>query len=302
MEETRRLKPKRHYNVVIIPDDESKGTKTFSVGIWFIVSLSVIIIGLIVTGVIFLIIYTPVGSMLPIKDLELEHRYSQQVLEIQKQLNLLTRELLVLRSYNLRLRKALGENVSDTDTTYFTALNSDTLFSKALFDPVSTIDSGVPQGYSDAQLSTIQQTRRKEVQQFSVEKHRKKFNFDQFPFTFPSKGYIVRGYSVGQDHYGIDISGKRGAPIVAAASGVVIFADWTYDDGYKIIIAHNHGFMTIYKHNQVLLKHIGSVVKRGEIIALLGSTGKTSRGPHLHFEIWQNGTPLDPIQYLLTTY
>jgi murein DD-endopeptidase MepM/ murein hydrolase activator NlpD len=80
---------------------------------------------------------------------------------------------------------------------------------------------------------------------------------------------------------------------------VVIFSGWTYDDGYMIMIGHGSGYQTSYKHNEALLKEIGARVRRGEPIALLGSSGRTSSGPHLHFEVWKDAVPQDPKDYIL---
>ena len=97
----------------------------------------------------------------------------------------------------------------------------------------------------------------------------------------------------------MDIAGQRGTPVQAPGDGVVLFAGWTYDDGNMLIIAHGGGYLTVFKHNQSLLKSALSGVKRGEPIALLGTSGRTSLGPHLHFEVWKNGLPQDPNEYLL---
>lgn len=121
------------------------------------------------------------------------------------------------------------------------------------------------------------------------------------PLTMPVIGYITQEFDPRQQHFGIDFAGKEGIPIYAAADGSVIFAGWTYDDGYMIMIEHGGGYRTTYKHNQALLKSIGEYVRRGETIALLGNSGKLSYGPHLHFEVWKDGIPKDPREFLLTT-
>ena len=120
------------------------------------------------------------------------------------------------------------------------------------------------------------------------------------PFGSPTHGYYTHSYDAEKKHYGVDIAGKEGSPVFAAAGGRIVFASWTYDDGFEVIMAHDKGYMTIYKHNQALIKNVGDVLKRGEIIALMGNTGRTSSGPHLHFEIWKDGSVLDPMNYLLT--
>jgi murein DD-endopeptidase MepM/ murein hydrolase activator NlpD len=120
-----------------------------------------------------------------------------------------------------------------------------------------------------------------------------------FPLVTPVRGFLTQGFDPSRNHFGIDIAAQRGTPIYAAGDGVVVFSGWTYDDGNMVILAHGGGYLTVYKHNQSLLKSTLNGVKRGEAIALLGSSGETSRGPHLHFEVWKNGVPQDPNGYLL---
>jgi murein DD-endopeptidase MepM/ murein hydrolase activator NlpD len=98
----------------------------------------------------------------------------------------------------------------------------------------------------------------------------------------------------------MDFAGKQGTPVYAAADGHVILSGWTYDDGNMVILSHGGGYLTVYKHNRSLLIGEHSVVRRGEPIALLGTSGKTSLGPHLHFEVWKDGIPQNPADYLLT--
>jgi murein DD-endopeptidase MepM/ murein hydrolase activator NlpD len=91
----------------------------------------------------------------------------------------------------------------------------------------------------------------------------------------------------------------EGTPIRAAGSGIVLLANWTDDFGNAIIIAHGYGFFSYYAHAMRLLVTQGSVVRKGDIIALLGSSGISS-APHLHFEIWKNGEPLDPERFIFS--
>ncbi len=117
---------------------------------------------------------------------------------------------------------------------------------------------------------------------------------DGFHFMMPLNGYISRGFSPKTGHMGIDIVARTGTPVYAAASGYVIFADYTVRDGYMMIINHTDGYITVYKHCSALLKKSRDVVTAGEIIALSGNTGEITTGPHLHFEIWKDGRPIDP--------
>lgn len=118
-------------------------------------------------------------------------------------------------------------------------------------------------------------------------------------FTKPVIGYISRGFEPAKGHNGIDIIAKTGTPVFAASPGYVVFSDFTNKAGYSLIIAHSDGFITLYKHCSRLLKKEREFVYANDIIALSGNTGEETSGPHLHFEIWKNGKPVDPVKYLL---
>ncbi|ASQ91485.1 hypothetical protein CHL67_11615 [Prosthecochloris sp. GSB1] len=110
-------------------------------------------------------------------------------------------------------------------------------------------------------------------------------------------GAVSQRFMPSDSHYGIDIASRQGEPVGAVADGTVIFSGWTTGSGYTLIVDHG-GFTTFYKHCSRLLRKGGEQVKLGEVIALSGDTGGESRGPHLHFELWKNGIPVDPEAYL----
>ena len=91
---------------------------------------------------------------------------------------------------------------------------------------------------------------------------------------------------------------EENTPIKSIADGTVIFSEWTAQTGYVIIIRHNYGFMSVYKHNSSLSKKQGELVLAGEVIASAGNTGEYSTGWHLHFELWIEGYPMDPLKVL----
>jgi murein DD-endopeptidase MepM/ murein hydrolase activator NlpD len=133
---------------------------------------------------------------------------------------------------------------------------------------------------------------------------RKTGDFDPefLPTLLPVEGALTThfrnsGIPPGRNHRGIDIAAQKGTPIRAAASGVVIMADWTPDLGNLVIVSHGMGFFTHYGHNLDVLVEQGSVVKKGQTIALVGSSGISS-APHLHFELWKDAKPIDPEQFL----
>ena len=114
----------------------------------------------------------------------------------------------------------------------------------------------------------------------------------------PLKGMVVNKFGDPRGHYGVDIVAGPGARVSAVMDGVVIFSGWTVETGYVIQIQHSNNLISIYKHNQRLLKTTGDHVKAGEAIANVGNSGELTTGPHLHFELWYNGVPLDPQEYI----
>lgn len=117
-------------------------------------------------------------------------------------------------------------------------------------------------------------------------------------FFAPINGDISQDFNSDNKHFAIDIVSVTGTPVKAIEDGRVIFSEWTTETGYVLIIEHGTGFISVYKHNGVLLKQQGDFVKSGEAIATVGSTGELTTGPHLHFELWYNGYPVNPINYI----
>lgn len=117
-------------------------------------------------------------------------------------------------------------------------------------------------------------------------------------FFTPMLGIVTNRFNREAKHYGIDIVADNNSMIKATADGTVIYSDWTVENGYSIGIQHNGNLFSIYKHNAVLLKEEGDFVSAGDPIAIYGNSGSLSTGPHLHFELWYNGTPLNPEDYI----
>lgn len=117
-------------------------------------------------------------------------------------------------------------------------------------------------------------------------------------FFSPINGIVTGPFDLSEAHFGIDIVAKSDEPVKSIADGSVIMADWTQDSGYVIAIQHRNNLISVYKHNAALLKKVGTFVSGGEIIAIIGNTGELTTGPHLHFEIWYNGNPVNPEDFV----
>jgi murein DD-endopeptidase MepM/ murein hydrolase activator NlpD len=118
-------------------------------------------------------------------------------------------------------------------------------------------------------------------------------------FFNPLKGIVTEQFNARKQHFGIDLVAPKNEAIKATLDGTVIFAEWTSETGYVIQLQHSNNLISIYKHNSVLHKKQGDKVKAGDVIAIVGNTGELSSGPHLHFELWYNGIPLNPEEYML---
>lgn len=119
-----------------------------------------------------------------------------------------------------------------------------------------------------------------------------------YAFFAPVKGTITEQYDSKAKHYAVDVVTIKDSPVKAVADGTVIFAEWTAQTGYVTIIKHNNSFISVYKHNAMLTKEQGEIVKGGEVIATVGSTGELTTGPHLHFELWRDGFPVNPTSFI----
>jgi murein DD-endopeptidase MepM/ murein hydrolase activator NlpD len=119
-------------------------------------------------------------------------------------------------------------------------------------------------------------------------------------FVLPVLGGTPTAYfSRVNRHYGIDIVGKVGSPVLSTLDGTVIFNEWAVETGHVLVIQHKNDILSVYKHNSSLLKKAGDYVKAGDPIAIIGNSGEITTGPHLHFEIWYKGIPLNPDDYLI---
>lgn len=120
-----------------------------------------------------------------------------------------------------------------------------------------------------------------------------------FFFFTPVKGIITNSFNAAEEHFGVDVVARENETIKCALEGTVIMAEWTTESGYVMHIQHSNSLVSVYKHNSALLKKEGQTVKSGEAIAIIGNTGELSKGPHLHFELWHNGSPVNPQDYIL---
>ena len=139
----------------------------------------------------------------------------------------------------------------------------------------------------------------KEEEQFDISSGRDKRNLpiEGMHFFTPLKGVVSQGYDPAIHPY-VDITAPSGSVVKAVLDGTVIFSGWSDDAGHTIQIQHDGDIVSIYKHNEKLLKKTGDKVSAGTPIALVGNTGEMTTGAHLHFELWHKGETLDPTKHI----
>lgn len=117
-------------------------------------------------------------------------------------------------------------------------------------------------------------------------------------FFPPVKGTVVNGFRIQTKHMGVDVVGVKDAPVKSVLDGTVVLSTWTYESGYVIAIQHASNVISFYKHNSALLKRVGDIVNAGDPIAIIGNSGEQTTGPHLHFELWYEGRPVNPLEFI----
>ena len=280
------------FQILVVPQGDAGEKRSFGLTLNRLLLLFGGLVAVIAAVIVALLGYTPLGMLVPVSNVEIQRRYGDQLYALQTRLSRVSEEVIVMREYNHKLRTALGEHFQDDSESVLAAggvKEREPPQRSALEETQQAMTEGPGRNESPA-YSYAQQS---QVTSRSFQA--------MFPVYPPVVGYVSRGFDDARRHFGIDYAGRRGAIISAAADGYVVFSGWTYDDGNMIILTHGSGYFTIYKHNQSLLKSTNEFVRRGQPIALLGNSGNTSYGPHLHFELWKDGQPQNPDEYLIAT-
>lgn len=198
-----------------------------------------------------------------------------------------TDSLLSVTKMNERYMKSIKDVLSGEAS--LEAINKDSIYAEL----AAEVD---PQTLNPSRADSILREKVDNEDKYNLfESARSVKNFVFFP---PVKGTVSAGFNLEAQHYAVDIVVPKNTPIKAAADGRVVLASWTSDSGYVIIIDHGNQLLSVYKHNSSLTKEQGDFVKAREVIAISGSSGALSTGPHLHFELWNDGDPIDPAAFI----
>ncbi len=268
------------YRLVIIDEDTFEHKLDFSLSRLNVFVVTGVMALLLIAGTTLLIAYTPLREYIPGYP---STKLKKQVYHLSIALDSLNREMEIRNRYIDRLRMALSGDIKPEKLE--NALDTGNIV---------TVDSlNLLPSREDSLLR--EEVDRQEA--FRV----KKVKTPLPGFVAPVRGPVTRHFDPDKAHYGIDIVLPHNTPVKAVAPGRVVFAGWTPEDGNVIIVLHKGNYLSVYKHNQKLLKKAGDKVEAGEVIARAGNTGERTTGPHLHFELWHKDRPLDPELYLNLT-
>lgn len=276
-----REKKNRRFRLTFIDDNTHQQLVTFhfTKTSFFITVITILVI--LCAGIYSLIAYTPVKTFIPgYPDARSKRAAIQNAITIDSLENVIFRWEL----YSENLRRVLeGEEVIKIDSL----IKAQSKRAEANHDMAEI-------GKQDSLL----REHVKEEEKFGISaRGRRNLPIEGLHFFTPLKGVISQGYDSALHPY-IDLTAPAGSVVKATLDGSVIFAGWSDENGYTIQIQHDGDIVSIYKHNEKLLKKAGEKVTAGSPIALVGNTGSLSTGAHLHFELWYKGETVDPTKYI----
>ena len=279
--EKKRIKKKLldKYRLVILNEDtfeERLTIKLTRLNVFVIVSIATIFL---IAATTLLIAYTPLREYIPGYS---STALKKQAIDLSFKTDSLQQVLFLNEQYYSSIKKVLQGDVSALE------FNRDSIIEAAKLDPSEVDLNPIKED------SILREKVNKEDKYNLFEKDNTR-NFVLFP---PVQGTISEAYNSKEKHYAVDIIVAENTPIKATADGTVIFAEWTTETGFVVIIEHANNLLSVYKHNATVTKNQGDLVKAGEVIATAGNTGELTTGPHLHFELWSDGYPINPTNFI----
>ncbi len=234
----------------------------------------------IIVGLLF--IFTPLNYLLPVQQ---SSKFSRQLVNNVYELDSLKRKIKARDRYFANIQNIMqGRQLENYETIIDTSIRQSKLeFTRSKQDSIlrKQIENAEKQTLNDVSKTRGGNSTLKNLHFFK-----------------PVKGIVTNKFDVKGKHPAVDIVAELNEPVLATLEGTVIIATWSLNTGYIIQVQHPNNLISVYKHNSSLLKETGDQVKAGEPIALIGNTGELSTGPHLHFELWHNGSPLNPEDYI----
>ena len=272
------------YRLVIYRSDDFQEVRSFNLSLGSIYIFSSIVILVLCVLIFLLLSYTPMKRFIPGYG-KLES--NQQLLELVQEVDEISEQIEAQSVYLNALRKLLGTGLADQST----AGPLDAPIVPNTSDLASNVINAYPpafRGSSENQQESIVISEGTELYDALADQRVRN----------PVNGLISSEFDPDIKHYGVDVLAPANTPVLSMMDGFVFSSGWDLETGYSIGVQHDNNILSFYKHNSQLLKEKGTFVRAGEAVAIIGNTGTLSNGPHLHFEIWHNGKPVNPQEIL----
>jgi murein DD-endopeptidase MepM/ murein hydrolase activator NlpD len=244
--------------------------------------LIVVLIGIVIS----LVAFTPLREYIPgYADVDMR----KDLLYLSLKTDSLEEALQERSDYIRNIKRVLTDSVDVGDTTKVASKDTVSKHAKAF----------APRSHADSILRTeVESQNPYNVSLGGNSADKTGNNLNSYFFFAPLKGIITNGFKPAANHFGVDITSKENDAVKATLDGTIILSTWTLATGNVIIIQHKDNIISVYEHNSVLMKKAGDNVKAGDVIAIIGNTGELTTGPHLHFELWYQGSPVNPLNYI----
>lgn len=282
----KRLSKKRR--IVLFDDHNFEAQKQWNLSPMRIIIMSFTFMILFIALCYIVIAYTPIKTTIPgylsMGDLRTFHENQVRIDQMESFVS-------ATELYNKNKKNILEGNIEVDTSNVETVTNS--FQEKILKYEISPEDSQLRKEVEEMEKYSLVYTEKEAGQVgFNNSSIRNMF------FFTPIEGKLINAFQPLNRHYGVDIVADENAPVKACLEGTVLFSDWTTKTGYVIVIQHKNNVISAYKHNAALLKKQGDLVRAGDPIAIYGNSGSLTTGHHLHFELWNNGVPMDPTDYI----
>jgi len=273
------------YRLVVMNDEsfEEVGSYKLSLlNLYIAISAATVLVAFLVFALIF---FTPIKRFVP----GYGDASSGELREIYEKNKVLEEKLNAQKTYTDSFRRMItGDDETEEDVKNEEIIEIDSLQSVAIIKEDEILRQEVEE--------EVQSQQRQKLGSINVSSN--EMPLEQLYFIPPITGVVSEQFMPDKKHYGTDILAPKNTPVKATLDGFVISSDWTLETGNTISIQHSNNLISFYKHNSALLKEIGNSVKAGEAVAIIGNTGTLSNGPHLHFELWHKGKPINPEDFI----
>ena len=283
-----------YYRLVILNNETFEEVNSFKLSVFnFYVAVSSLFVGFTALGMA-LIVFTPLKKIIPGYG---GYGSDRAVFNLYERVDSMERAVSAQEIYTNNFRKML---VADVETEKDMPKNKPTTpsvsDSNSTVEPTAsemTIRAGGSDPFEDNGSNNTNNNSEKAIRVTN-----RNDRLESMYLQAPVAGTMSLSFSLEKQHYGVDITASKNTPIKSISDGFVILCDWTLETGNTIAIQHSNNVISFYKHNSNLLKKVGDKVKTGEAIAIIGSTGEQTTGPHLHFELWKDGKAVNPQEYI----